>query len=178
MRYGLLPALSTVLSLGALGELSADVRICDRPLDYDSSAQALNVTHDCIEDVCTAGVRSARQDCGPVLLTIRANMESDLFEPGVCIKGFRDILDQCITAGSTVTGALLSRDLWFEIAVAGVPAYEEGIRRRSVLSEQEDFEGDDDEEEDEDENDDYKRLEARKKGGKTTKTKAGKEFQR
>lgn len=51
MRYGLLPALRTVLSLGALGALSADVPICDRPLDYNPSAQALKVTHDCIEDV-------------------------------------------------------------------------------------------------------------------------------
>lgn len=175
-----LPVLSIVLSLGALGTLPTEVPICDRPLNYNPSAEALKVTYDSIEDVCTAGIRSARQDCGPVLLTIRSNMESGLFEAEVCIKGFRDILDQCITAGSTVTGALLTRDLRVEIAVAGVPAHEEGIRRRSALLEEEDFEvddegedGKDDKEDDEDDNDNHKRLEARKQMGKTRKPKTG-----
>lgn len=175
-----LPVLSIVLSLGALGTLPTEVPICDRPLNYNPSAEALKVTHDSIEDVCTAGIRSARQDCGPVLLTIRSKMESDLFEAEVCIKGFRDILDQCITAGSTVTGALLTRDLRFNIAVAGVPAHEEGIRRRSALLEEEDFEvddegedGKDDKEDDEDDNDNHKRLEARKQMGKPRKPKTG-----
>lgn len=169
-----------MLNLGALGALPTVVPICDRPLNYNPSAEALKVTHDSIEDVCTAGIRSARQDCGPVLLTIRSNMESDLFEAEVCIKGFRDILDQCITAGSTVTGSLLICDLRFEIAVAGVPAHEEGIRRRSALLEEDYFEVDDEDEDEkddgedeEDDNDNHKRLEARKQMGKTRKTKTG-----
>jgi hypothetical protein len=181
MRLSLLPSLGAVLSLRALGAVASIT--CDPKHDlgnnstdtYIPSAGVLaEVANNCIENVCTTreSVGSVAKDCGPVLLTI-THLGAPLSDVGDCIKGFRNIVDQCIATEGVHGGILQTHDALYDIVAVDQHESKEGIKELGIRSVEDD--SDDEEEEDEDEGDDFlqqRRLVVRRKGRKSkSKTK-------
>ncbi|KAF2786046.1 hypothetical protein K505DRAFT_368564 [Melanomma pulvis-pyrius CBS 109.77] len=170
MRPNLLPALRAVLSLGALGAFASVT--CDPKHDlgnnstdtYIPSAGVLaEVANNCIEDVCATrgSAGSVTKDCRPDLLTI-TYLGAPLSDVRDFIKGFRNIVDQCITTEGVYGGILQTHDILYDIVAVDQHEGQEGIEELGNRS-------------DEDEDDDFlqkQRLVARRKGRKSkSKTK-------
>jgi hypothetical protein len=140
MRLSLLPSLGAVLSLRALGAVASIT--CDPKHDlgnnstdtYILSAGVLaEVANNCIENVCTTreSVGLVAKDCGLVLLTI-TYLGALLSDVGDCIKGFCNIVDQCIATEGVHGGILQTHDALYDIVAVDQHESKEGIKELGI----------------------------------------------